>query len=186
MVWKWWMFCPNVLKRFRRTHLRLIYEERGQIAVMGLLPDRQNCGLRMRRECRERFPRHRLQRKQLVNDPGMRHGTCITHVSWSMSGSLTRGGRENVPGIPGTCATRNFTYLARGPFITYFMLPYTYMFGNDLDMYLSINTFVARLLKIWNKNLHNSATLHHVSIKLWLSLPSIMYQTWSHGEALVR
>ena len=26
---------------------------------MGLLVDRQNCGLRMRRECRERFPRHR-------------------------------------------------------------------------------------------------------------------------------
>ena len=22
---------------------------------------------------------------------------------------------ENVPGIPGTCATRNFTYLVRGP-----------------------------------------------------------------------
>ena len=27
--------------------------------TMGLLPDTQNCGLRMRRECRERFPRHR-------------------------------------------------------------------------------------------------------------------------------
>ena len=26
---------------------------------MGLLPDTQNCGLRMRRECRERFPLHR-------------------------------------------------------------------------------------------------------------------------------
>ena len=25
------------------------------------------------------------------------------------------GGRENVPGLPGTCATRNFTYMARGP-----------------------------------------------------------------------
>ena len=26
---------------------------------MGLLPDTQNCGLQMRRECRERFPHHR-------------------------------------------------------------------------------------------------------------------------------
>ena len=26
---------------------------------MGLLPDTENCVLRMRRECRERFPRHR-------------------------------------------------------------------------------------------------------------------------------
>ena len=46
-----------------------------QLFCNGLLPDTQNCGLRMRRECRERFPRHRLQRKPLVNDPGMHHGT---------------------------------------------------------------------------------------------------------------
>ena len=45
----------------------------------------------------------------------MHHGTCVTHVPWWMSGSLTPGGRENVPGIPGACATRNFTYLARDP-----------------------------------------------------------------------
>ena len=58
------------------------------------------------------FSRHRLQRKPLVSDPGMHHGTCVTHVPWCMSGSLTRGGGENVPGA---CATLNFTYLARGP-----------------------------------------------------------------------
>ena len=32
-----------------------------------------------------------------------------------MSGSLTHGGGENVPFIPGACATRNFAYLVRGP-----------------------------------------------------------------------
>ena len=32
-----------------------------------------------------------------------------------MSGSLTQGGGENGPNIRGACATRNFTYLARGP-----------------------------------------------------------------------
>ena len=69
----------------------------------------------MRREYRERFPRQQLQRKPLVSDPGMHHGTCVTHVPWCMSGSLTRSGGENVPGIPGTCATLNFTYLVRGP-----------------------------------------------------------------------
>ena len=69
----------------------------------------------MRRECRERFPRHRLQRKPLINDPDIHHGTCMTQVPWCMSGSLTRGGGENVPGIPGACATHNFTYLAKGP-----------------------------------------------------------------------
>ena len=69
----------------------------------------------MRRECCERFPRHWLQRKPLVSDPGMHHGTCVAHVSWCMSGSLTHVGRENTPSIPGACATRIFTYLVRGP-----------------------------------------------------------------------
>ena len=69
----------------------------------------------MSRECRERFPRHRLHTKPLVNDPGMHHGTCVTHVSWCMSRSLTRGGGENVPGIPGACATHDFAYLVIGP-----------------------------------------------------------------------
>ena len=69
----------------------------------------------MRRWCRERFPHHRLQRKPPISDPGMHHGTCITHVPWCMSGSLTRGGEENVSGVPGACTTRNFAYLVRGP-----------------------------------------------------------------------
>ena len=48
----------------------------------------------------------------------MHHGTNVKHVPWCMSGSLTRGGRENVPGIPGACATHNFACLVRGPYIT--------------------------------------------------------------------
>ena len=50
------------------------------------------------------FPRRRFKRKALVSDPGMHHGTCVTHVPWCMSGSLTCGDGENVPGIPGACA----------------------------------------------------------------------------------
>ena len=45
----------------------------------------------------------------------MHRGTCVTHVPWCMLGSLTRGDGENVPDIPGACATRKFTYLVRGP-----------------------------------------------------------------------
>ena len=71
----------------------------------------------MRRECWERFPRHRLQMKQLVSDPGMHRGACMAHVPWCMPGSLTHGGGEKVPDIPGACTTRNSTYLARGPCI---------------------------------------------------------------------
>ena len=56
-----------------------------------------------------------------ASDTGMHHGTCVTHVPWCMPGSLTGGflwsrcGGENVPGVPGACATHNFMYLVRGP-----------------------------------------------------------------------
>ena len=83
---------------------------------MVLLPLTQNYRFCMRREGMERFPRLRFQKKPRISDPGMHHGTCDTHVPWCMSGSLIRGGGENVPGIPGACATRNFAYLVRGPF----------------------------------------------------------------------
>ena len=61
------------------------------------------------------FSPQRLQRQSLASDPGMHHGTFVTHVSWCTSGSLIRGGGENVPGIPGASATRNIAYLVRVP-----------------------------------------------------------------------
>ena len=39
------------------------------------------------------FPTRRLQKKPLVSDLDMHHGTCVTHVPWCMSGSLISGGR---------------------------------------------------------------------------------------------
>ena len=62
----------------------------------------------------------RIKRKPRVSNPDMRHGTCVTQMPWCMPWSLTRGfllirGEGDVPGIPGACATRNFTYLVRGP-----------------------------------------------------------------------
>ena len=93
------------------------------VRTMGLIPDAENCRLRMRREWRERFSPHLLQRKPLVS---------ATHVPWCMSGSLTCGGGENVPGIPGACATRNFPCLVRGPFLTQ-LLPGIPTFPLDYD-----------------------------------------------------
>ena len=52
---------------------------------MGLLPGTKNRGLHLRRECRERFPRHRLQRKPVVSNPGMHHGIMhdgIGNLRW--------------------------------------------------------------------------------------------------------
>ena len=82
---------------------------------MDLLPNTLNSGLRMRRECRERFP------CQLT----LAIPTCITARAWhtcrdawqdrQLAVSFEVSGGENVPGIPGACATHNFTYLAWGP-----------------------------------------------------------------------
>ena len=53
-------------------------------------------------------------RKKLVIDPGIHHDTCVSHVPWCMSESLTLGDGENVPGIPSACTTCYFKYLSRG------------------------------------------------------------------------
>ena len=96
-------------------------------STMGLLTDTYNYALRMHRECRESFPSRRLQRKPLVSDPGMHHGTCVTHVTWCVSGSLTRGGGKNVPGIPGACASRNVTYLVYPTLTVFFTFSILFM-----------------------------------------------------------
>ena len=83
--------------------LYTIFFRRCDSASMGLLQDTQNGRLPMGRESLGRFPRHRLQRNLLV----------------SMSRSLTRGGGENVPSIPGACAARKFMYLARDPRLSF-------------------------------------------------------------------
>ena len=52
------LYCPMyVSPLFRNLGFKqqLFYKT----GIMGLLPDTENCGLRMRRECRERFPRYR-------------------------------------------------------------------------------------------------------------------------------
>ena len=81
----------------------------------GLLPGTKIAGCACTGNAGNVFPANRLQRKPLVNNPNMHHGTCVAHLPWCMLGSLTRGGRENVPDIPGACATRNFAYLVRSP-----------------------------------------------------------------------
>ena len=70
----------------------------------------------MHRECRERFPRHRIQRKPLVRDPGMHHGTRVTHVPWCMLRLLIHGGGKTFPAFPVHMHIRNFTYMARAPY----------------------------------------------------------------------
>ena len=61
------------------------------------------------------FPANALKGNRGLAIPACIMARAGPHVPWCMSGSLTCGGGENVPGIPGACAARNFTYLVRGP-----------------------------------------------------------------------
>ena len=103
---------PHYLSFVREMHSWWLHSPHKRLA-MGLLPDTQNNGLCMHQECRR-------QRKPLFGAHGMYHGTFVTHVPWCMSGSLTRDGGENVPGIPGAYATRNFVYLVRSQYGKHF------------------------------------------------------------------
>ena len=62
------------------------------------------------------FPTRRLHRKPLVGDPDMHHGTCVTHVPWYMSESLTSWWRGKRSRHSRCMRTRNITYLARSSF----------------------------------------------------------------------
>ena len=80
---------------------------------------------------------------QRVRDPDMHHGTCVTHAPRCMPGLLTSGffevgGGENGPGLPGACATRNFTYLVRVPcqaLISFWMLARTSCWKIELSIF---------------------------------------------------
>ena len=69
---------------------------------------------------------------------------CVTHVPWCMLGSLTRGGGENVPGIPGACAIRHFTYLVRGPCKILFDPVFAFAF---VELYASLCFIGQRYIK---------------------------------------
>ena len=81
----------------------------------------------MWRECRERFSRHR----------GLAIQTCTTARAWRTCRDACRDRLLAVPfevggGIPGAWATRNLTYLVRGPYTsTYSIFLCALFFWND-------------------------------------------------------
>ena len=106
-----------------------VNEARHQSAVidrvaMGLLPATQICGLRMRRECRERFPHPPTSNETVIQrsrhaSRHVRHARAVMHVGIAYlwwRGKRSRHSRR--------MRTRNLTYLARGPLSTCFRIPY--------------------------------------------------------------
>ena len=112
-----WLFALHSCRlQSHAPDLRLLHSP-SLVAVWASYQIRKIAGWACAGNAGDVFPRHRLQRKPLISDHDTHHGMCVTHVPWCMSGSLTRGGGENVPGIPGACTTCNFTYLVRDPWL---------------------------------------------------------------------
>ena len=90
---------------------------------MELLPDTHNCGLCMRRDCRERFPRHSWSAVLTCITARASRMCCDTYRDRQIMVSFEVDGGENVPSIPGACETCKCTYLVRAhgrDFVTLF------------------------------------------------------------------
>ena len=92
----------------------------------------------------------------------MHHGTCVTHVLWCVSVSQTRGVWENIPGIPGACATCNFAYLVRGPS--------NKSLSSPIVMYHSLS------LVLW-LNFQNAWSIYLIFQEFWGTFQIWWYQT---------
>ena len=107
-IWIWHLVYSNETQRLFAPL------ENGSFS-MGILTDTKSSGLHMRRECRERFLRHR----------SLATPTCIKARAWctchgacrdrQLAVSFEVGGGENLAGIPSACATSNIAYMVRGP-----------------------------------------------------------------------
>ena len=87
-----------------------------------------------------------------------------------MSGSLKRSGGENVPGIIGTWASGNFSYLVRGPwlipnYVLSFVFKKKQVIRNSTDVYFK--QFI--WLYIW-EHIHFKLVLSHVTFITFLHL----------------
>ena len=100
----WRFSCSPLTLRNLGLCLWLSILQTGNLLWWASCQIRKIAGCTCARNAGNVYSRRRLQKEPLVRYPGMHQATCLTHVPWWMSGSLTRGGGENVPGIPGACA----------------------------------------------------------------------------------
>ena len=131
---------------------------------MGLLPDTENCRLRMRRECRERFPLQPISKESASYrsrhaSRHVRHARAVMHVGIAYlrwRGKRSRHSRR--------MRTRNFAYLARGPWSSdalllfqnpllcnpkFMLKPANHTFGNASQHHPSDGS-TATTLRLWN------------------------------------
>ena len=88
-----------------------------QFTDNGLLPDTQICGCACAGNAGNVFPVTAGKRSRHASRH-VRHARAVMHAGIANQRfPLKSAAGENVPGIPGACATCNFTYLVRGPCI---------------------------------------------------------------------
>ena len=118
---------------------------------------------------------------------GLAIPTCITARAWLTCRNACRdrqlvsfevGGGENVLGIPGACATRNFTYLVRGPHST-MMCIYFYTLNRQIRIIADqLNSWcnhevhadddLALLLQFRAVRLFSQIYVHCTSLYAWI------------------
>ena len=118
-------------------------------------------------ECLERFPRHR----------GLAIPTYITARAWrtchdacrnrELAVSFEVGGGENVPGIPDTCTTRNFTCLVGDPWLGV-RLQYWITFNWKYQIQSTLNKNQVQYFKEMNLKT-SSATGGHVCLGVYFT-----------------
>ena len=97
---------------------------------MGLLPDTQICGCACAGNAGNVFPVTAGKRSRHASRH-VRDARAVMHAGIANQRfPLKSAVGENVPGIPGACATCNFTYLVRGPWNVIIRL--THDFNSDL------------------------------------------------------
>ena len=85
------------------------------LVAMGLLPNKSNCGCACARNAGNVFPATAGKQSRHASRH-VRDARAVMHAGIANSRfPLNSAAGGNVPGIPGACATRDFTYLVRGP-----------------------------------------------------------------------
>ena len=99
--------------RNRFSNTAHIYEVRG---TMGLLPNTSHCGCACAGNAANVFPAT-AGKQSWHASRHVRDASAVMHAGIANSRfPLNSAAGENVPGIPGACATRSCTYLVRGPY----------------------------------------------------------------------
>ena len=122
-----------------------------------------------------------------VSDPDMRHGTCVTHVPWCMSGSLNNGSlwsrwRENFPGLPGACATHTFMYLARDPckiMTCHFAFRWVELSQSSTSPPVSLRAFHARIRILRGRRPISGETYFRHICFLCINFMQLLFFVWN-------